>query len=154
MKSTYYHIQWIFRLICPSGKRDRRENMSCRQSKLVYNKIKSLIYVSTTNIYWSIQETCFDLLTGHHQAIGRVSQRCCLGTGIPIFNIFKFNIFIPKYVQIKIPFTSPVSIITQKNILGSQYLNSSFDTLYWWSDDGLLTGRNMQPKYSNKHLLC
>jgi len=59
--------------------------------------IKSLIYVSTTNIYWSIKATCFDLLTGHHQAISRVSQRCCLDTGIPIFTIF--YVIINDYIK-------------------------------------------------------
>ena len=37
--------------------------------------INSLIYVSTTIIYWIMQATCFDLLTGHHQASSRISQR-------------------------------------------------------------------------------
>jgi len=37
----------------------------------------SLIYVSTTIIYWVIHATCFDLLTGLHQASSRISQRCC-----------------------------------------------------------------------------
>ena len=44
-------------------------------SNEVYNKL--LIYVSTKIIYWVIQATCFDLLTGHHQASSRISQRCC-----------------------------------------------------------------------------
>jgi len=49
--------------------------------------LNSLIHVSTTNIYWSTEATCFDLFTGHHQATSRVSQRCCLDTGVPIFTI-------------------------------------------------------------------
>ena len=49
--------------------------------------LNSLIYISTTNIYWSVSATCFDLLTGHHQATNRVSERCCLDTGIPIFTV-------------------------------------------------------------------
>ena len=38
--------------------------------------------------------------------------------------------------------------------MGSQYPNSTFDSLYWWPDDDLLTGQNMKPIYSNKYLLC
>jgi len=39
------------------------------RSGLMKYIIKSLIYFGTTNIYWSIQATCFDLLTGPLQAI-------------------------------------------------------------------------------------
>ena len=47
------------------------------RSALMKCIIYSLIYVSTINIYWIIQVTCFDLLTGHHQASSRISRRCC-----------------------------------------------------------------------------
>jgi len=134
-------------------------------------------HISTTNIYWRIQATCFGLFTGHHQASIGISIRCCLDIGIPIFlqlwtyikteaclvnllfsslehfvmsslklaacqpkNIYLYknlrakvqsccsNIYfyrqclkqglILKYAQIKVPYTSPASIIThKKNII-------------------------------------
>ena len=55
------------------------------RSALMKYIINSLIYLSTTNIYWSIQATCFDLLTGHLQASSTISLRCCLDIGIQYF---------------------------------------------------------------------
>ena len=121
--------------------------------------INSLIYVSTTNIYWSIQATCFDLLTSHHQATNIVSQRCCLGTGIPIFTIFTIvnNI---KLFTIVNPNIYKIYNCKQYKIVYNckywdpiTYLNSTSGSLYWWPDDDLITGRNVQPIYSSKYLL-
>jgi len=36
------------------------------RSALMKYITNTLIYVSTTNIYWNIWATYFDLLTGHH----------------------------------------------------------------------------------------
>jgi hypothetical protein len=56
-------------------------------SNEVYNKITNICQHNKYLLEYIGLFTCFDLLTGHHQAISGVSQRCCLDTGIPIFTV-------------------------------------------------------------------
>jgi len=65
-------------------------------SKEINNKLTP-VHVSTTNIYWVIYATCFDLLTGHRQAEG--ITKCSNEINNKLTSTRQHNKYLLKYIQ-------------------------------------------------------